>query len=317
MKLAGGLSVQLPTVKSPLHPRLFALALALTGTVLGLAQPPPPPAPRAYFYTEPDFRGEVFVVEAGSNVTNLASLRDSRGRPFNDRIFSVQLEGPARVMMFQHADFRGAGLQLNRDAHDLSNLPLDPTGRDSWGGLVSSVQVTVSPRGMPVTRWERRDAERAVRTLYLDILSREPDPPGQRFYMSRLLDAGWSEDQVRDTLRRSQEFRDRDVNAIVRRVYLAVLGREPDAGGLENYRRALTRGMTEGEMRAELSRSREGADRRVRDAITRAYREVLKRDPDEGGLANYTKLMTQKGWSESDIRENLRRSDEYRQQRAR
>jgi hypothetical protein len=177
------------------------------------------------------------------------------------------------------------------------------------------VQVSLSPRGAPVARWERREAERVVRANYLDVLGREPDPPGQRFYASRLLDAGWSEEQLRDTLRRSQEFRDRDIDGIVRRVYLTTLGREPDASGIANYRRALTRGMTEGEMRTELLRSREGGDKRVRDAVTRAYREVLKREPDAAGLESYSKLMLQKGWSESDVRENLRRSDEYRNQR--
>lgn len=315
MKLTARVVVAPSVVHRPLRFPLLALALAFAGFSSGLAQPPPSPAARVYFYTEPDFRGEVFVVEAGNNVNNLASLRDSRERPFNDRIYSVQLEGPVRVTMFQHSEFRGAAMQLNRDARDLSAFALDPAGRETWAGLISSVQVTVLPRGAPVSRWDRRDAERIVRANYLDFLGREPDPPGQRFYVSRLLDAGWSEEQLRDTLRRSQEFRDRDVDAIIRRTYASVLGRDPDAGGLANYRRALGRGMTEGELRAELLRSHEGGDKRVRDAITRAYREVLKRDPDPGGLENYIKLMSQKGWSESDVRENLRRSDEYRKQR--
>jgi len=318
MKHAAEVEVAPSAVKRPLHSRLLALAFALLGVSATVAQPPPPPAPaaRAYFYTEPDFRGEVFVVEAGSTVNNLASLRDSRGRPFNDRIYSVQLEGPVRVTMFQHADYRGAVMQLNRDARDLAVFPLELGRNDSWATLISSVQVTPLPFGAkPPSRWDRREAERIVRADYLDFLGREPDPQGQRFYVSRLLDAGWSEEQLRDTFRHSDEFRNRDVDAIIRRSYANVLGREPDAAGLANYRRALGRGMTEGELRADLARSREGNDKHVRDAVVRAYREVLKRDPDAGGLESYTKLMQQKGWSESDVRENLRRSEEYRKLR--
>jgi len=154
-----------------------------------------------------------------------------------------------------------------------------------------------------------------VRADYLDCFGREPDEVGVRFYVSRLIDAGWSEPEFRDALRRSPEFRDRDVDAIIRRVYHDVLGRAPDPSGLATYQKALRGGMTEGEMRTDLLRSREVSEKRVHDAVTRAYREVLKRDPDAGGLENYSKMMQQKGWSESDVREDLKRSDEYRKSR--
>lgn len=300
---------------SLLPPLIRRAAGALCALFVATNLPAQPGGPRAYFYTEPDFRGEVFVVEAGNTVKNLADLRDSRGRAFNDRICSVQLEGPVRVTVFQHADFRGATLWLARDVRDLDRLPLDPRQGDTWARFISSVQVEAG--APPASRWERREAERIVRAEYLDCFGREPDENGRRYYLSRLLEAGWSDQQLRDALRRSQEFRDRDLDAIVRRVYLEVLGREPDSSGFNSYRRALGRGMTEGEMRADLLRSREGRDAGARLAVARAYREVLKREPDDGGMANYTRLMQQKGWSESDVREDLRRSAEYKQLRGR
>ena len=158
-----------------------------------------------------------------------------------------------------------------------------------------------------------------MRAYYLDYLGREPDPIGKRHYLTYLLEGGWSEEQLREAIRRSPEFRSRDVDAIIRREYREVFHREPDASGLNTYRKALGRGMTISQMRGDLMNSREGADQRARnaekharDAVTRAYREFLKREPDPEGLANYTKLMLQQGLTESDLRETFRRSDEYR-----
>ncbi len=146
-------------------------------------------------------------------------------------------------------------------------------------------------------------------------MTRDADGPGLRLYLSRLIEGGWNEEQLRDSLRRSDEFRHRDLEAIIRRVFREVLGRDPDASGIATYQRSLGRGMTEAEMRADLARSREGAERQIALAITRAYRKTLHRDPDAGGLESYTKLMRQKGWSENDVRNDLRHSEEARKVR--
>jgi hypothetical protein len=44
------------------------------------------------------------------------------------------------------------------------------------------------------------------------------------------------------------------------------------------------------------------------------YREILGREPDPGGLANY-KAKWRDGWTQGQIRADLRRSEEYRQKR--
>ena len=300
--------------------RTFAALAALLAVLPpSSAQPPPPVATaRAYFYTEPEFQGEVFVVAAGNAVNNLELIRDSRGLPFNDRVRSVQLEGPVRVLMYEHADFQGASMWLNGDVPDLGAFAIGPSSSSTWDRNISALQVqTVAHNVVAFVRWDRRDAERLVRASYRDILGRDPDGPGLRLYVSRLIEAGWSEEQLRDSLHRSDEFRHRDLDAIIRRAYREILDRDPDASGLSAYQRSLSRGMTEGEMRAELSRSREGSEKQVTVAITRAYHEILRRDPDPAGLANYTKFMRQKGWSESDVREDLRRSAEFRNLRGR
>ena len=296
---------------------LAAVALTALATALSAQPQPPPPTAgpgRAYFYTEPGFRGEVFVVDAGQDVNNLASLRDSRGQPFNDRVRSVQLEGPVRVLAFQNAEFRGATIWINGDVPDLTAFAIGHDPRETWSRNVSAVQMQAVGRGVVVfARWERREAERVVRAAYRDILSRDVDGPGLRLYLSRLVEAGWNEEQLREQLRRSEEFKHRDLEAIIRRVYHDVLGRPPDASGIAAYQRSLSRGMTESEMREDLRRSREGAEKQVALAITRAYREILRRDPDPDGLKSYTELMQRKGWTEEDVRNGLRRSEEFRQ----
>ena len=273
---------------------------------------PAQPAGRAAFFTEPDYRGEMLVVEAGAGLDNLEFVRDARGRPFNDRFRSVRIEGAVRIAIFEHSQFRGAATWLNRSTPDLSAFSLGQSGTVSWDRAVSSLQVEAAPSGQVFYAWSARDADRAIRAAYRDVLGRDPDQPGLRFYRGRLLDAGWSETQLRETLRRSEEFGSRDFGAIVRRVYREVLGRDPDDSGLAAYTRALGRGQTEAELRAELRRSREGDALSVTAAITRAYRDLLRRDPDPAGLDNYRRLVRDKAWDEKRIREDLRRSEEYR-----
>ena len=308
-------------------PRLFSALPVLIAAVLTLAalplraQPGPPPGPprgRVLLFAEPNYRGEVLVVEAGAAIENLEYVRDDRGRKWNDRIASVRIEGPVLLIMYENSRFRGAQATLTRNAADLAALSRGDRNGPAWDRMISSLRVEALPPAAPVfLRWERRDAERAVRSAYHDLLGRDPDERGLHEYRERLMERGWTEDQLRDALRRSPEFRNRDLDAILRRVYREVLGRSPDPSGSASYRRALQNGMSEAEFRADLLRSREYAELHARDSVTRAYREVLRRDPDPAGLANYTKLMLERGWDENRVREALRSSDEYRNQHRR
>ncbi len=305
-----------------MNPRLFSalpalLVAALTLAALPLRAQPGPPRGRVLLFSEPNYRGEVLVVEAGSAIENLEYVRDDRGRKWNDRIASVRIEGPVLLIMYENSRFRGASATLTRNAADLAALSLGDRHGDregpAWDRMISSLRVEPLPPAAPVfLRWERRDAERAVRSAYRDLLGRDPDDRGLHEYRERLMERGWTEDQLRDDLRRSPEFRNRDLDAILRKVYHEVLGRSPDPSGSASYRRALQNGMSEAEFRADLLRSREYAELHARNSVTRAYREVLRRDPDPAGLANYTKLMLERGWNEDRVRESLRSSDEYR-----
>ena len=216
---------------------------------------------RAYFYTEPGYQGEVFALDGGVQLENLALIRDAQDHPFNHRIRSVQLEGPVRLLMYEHADFRGATMWVNGDVPDLGAFSIGYASRGSWSRNISSVRVqTVAGNVVVFARWNRREAERVVQAAFRDILSRPADAAGLRHYLGRLIDAGWNEQQLRDDLRHSDEFRHRDVDALIRRAYRDVLGRDPDAAGLAAYQRSLGRGMTDAKMRDDLRRSRGGGE---------------------------------------------------------
>ncbi len=307
------------------------LCLAILGAIVASAQPPPGPPPgygpgqgpgpgsgpgpggRATFYTEPNYRGDQLVVEADTAIENLEFVRDNRNRSFNGRFRSVRLEGPIRVVLYQRSRFAGASTWITRSTPDLGAFSLGLNSRDTWDKSIVSIQVDPLPPGGDYVVWERRDADRVVRAVYHDILSRDPDREGLRFYTGRLMDGGWSEDQLRDQLRRSDEFKNRDLTAIVRRAYKEALGRDADPSGIATYQKKLSRGETEAELIAELANSQEGRDYHIGQVITKAYRDVLHRDPDPAGMENYRRMVRDKAYDENRIRDSLRNSDEYRQ----
>ncbi|MBI5691488.1 MAG: DUF4214 domain-containing protein [Verrucomicrobia bacterium] len=162
-------------------------------------------------------------------------------------------------------------------------------------------------------RLDRRTAEMLVERAYREVLDRPADPEGLRRYRDRLMHDGWSEREVIEQLQRSPEARAIKADEAITKIYREVLGRDPDPNGLAHYRSKWRQGWTQGQIREDLRRSHEGRDTRIREVITRAYREVLGRDPDPAGYANYERLMRERGYTERDIRRALMGGDEYRQ----
>ena len=100
------------------------------------------------------------------------------------------------------------------------------------------------------------------------VLKREPDASGMQEYKARILNERWTEQQVVTALRRSEERRDvvraqrsmtdAEATEIVRRAYLSVLNREPDAGGMRDYKaRILNDRWTEQQLVSALRNSDE------------------------------------------------------------
>jgi hypothetical protein len=163
--------------------------------------------------------------------------------------------------------------------------------------------------------------ERVVRRAYQDILHRDPDPDGMRIYRSHILDDGWTEQDVRNALRKSEEHGSRageSADRIVRRAYQDILGRDPDPSGLRDYRNKIQyQGWDEHDVREALRRSPEYRDKnamtreKAEQIVRRAYLSVLNREPDAGSRG-YVDRVLRDHWNEADVARELRHSDEYR-----
>lgn len=278
--------------------------------------PPPPPVDRVVFYSEPNFRGESFVVESGAAVENLARLPRSRGS-WNDGISSFRIEGIATVVAHVDANLRGPRFESSSNVADLVAERRVGHPEATWDRVISSLRV-VPPRSYradPEPGYDRRAADNIVQRAYRDILGRDPDPDGSRSYRDKLVRGDWSEDDVRADLRRSHEFRATNPDTVIAKAYREVLKREPDAEGLQHYRHLLSQGWTISQLRADLLRSEERIVTKIREIIRRAYRDVLGRDADPEGLAHYERVFREKSWDERQFREVLSRSPEAQQRR--
>lgn len=330
--------------------RCFCRIVIGTGMVsLAVAQTQPLSPDRVTFYSEPNFKGEALTVEAGASVENLDRMtRTGSQRPWTYAISSIRVEGAAKATVFSGAAYAGDRLDVSRDIADLYSVPRGGDVGATWDRSIVSVAVagpqrtvvttssspprypgdqpttvyvvpTPPPAPPPVVvremrpRLDRRAAELIVQRAYREVLNRPADPEGLRTYRDRLMFEGWSERQVIEQLQRSPEARGVNADEAIRRAYREVLGRDPDANGLAHYRAKWREGWTQGQIRDDLRRSHEGRDSYIKNAITRAYRELLGREPDAAGYASYERLMREKGFSERDVREAIMSGDEYRQ----
>lgn len=104
-----------------------------------------------------------------------------------------------------------------------------------------------------------------------------------------------------------------DPEKIINAAFKDILDRNPDPGELRDFRgRFLDQGWNERMLRDHLHTEEryrlEAADR----IIQRAYLDVLGREPDASGLKTYRKNLLERNWTEGDVRDNLRKSAEYR-----
>lgn len=231
-----------------------------SGAILASASPAlaqgwtggPMPRQGACFYQDINFRGQYFCVEAGENL-------DAMPSGSNDRVSSIRVLGRTEVTVYADPRFRGASLRLEANTGDLQT--------ESFNDLISSVQIrsTAFDGGLRGRAGQppfgsQQNPDVIVRRAYQDVLERDPEAAGLRLYRSRIIDDGWTEQQVREALRNSPEYREKarmKAEEIVRRAYLAVLKREPDAGSAGYVNRVLRDNLTQSDVERELRRSPE------------------------------------------------------------
>jgi hypothetical protein len=219
------------------------------------------------FYEDADYRGNYFCATPGEEKPSVEDM--------NDRISSIRVFGGAQVEVFKDIDYKGTARRISGSVPNLGDL----------NDEVSSFRV-VGTRGYNNSRYgnnrygntnqygNNANPDRIVRRAYQDILNRDPDPEGMRLYRSKIIDEGWSEADVRDSLRNSDEYRQnggRDVRSgvarsraqdIVRRAYLNVLQREPDPAAASWVDRVMNDGLTQADVERELRKSEEYRRRR-------------------------------------------------------
>lgn len=237
---------------------LFASGLLLAASSTAMAQRwgrESTPRDGVCFYEDADFEGRYFCVRAGEDVRFLPD-------GMNDRISSIRVFGRAEVVVYKDGRFEGRTSRFDGDVRNLRRM--------GWNDVISSVRVRSlsehDHRGRDDDRGYRgrgEDADRIVRRAYQDILDRDPDSAGLRLYRSRIIDDGWSEAQVREALRTSPEFRERNTmtrpraEEIVRRAYRSVLNRDPDPGSRTYVDRVLRDKWTQQDVERELRNSPE------------------------------------------------------------
>jgi hypothetical protein len=241
-------------------------------------------------------------------ITALAQPRDRRDDRDRDRD-DDRRRGP-RVIVYQDKDFRGDSLVIypGDSLENLATLTFEQGSR--LNDRISSIRIEggAEIQVYPDSRF---------RGLVMRVTESVRDLTGRLLPGS--VSASWN-DRISSLRVESPRTESRrhdgprvDADAILKRAFVDLLGREPDPAGLGQYRSLiLDQGWTEAMVRDNIRRGDEfrngGADR----IINRAYREVLGREPDPQGLRHYRHLLLEKNWTENDVRAELRKSDEFR-----
>jgi hypothetical protein len=244
--------------------------------------------------------GSLLLVSAA-----LADHRDDDGR--RDR---------ARVIVYQHAGFSGDALVLY-PGESIDNM----SGRTFENGAklndsISSIRVE---GGAEVYVYEnsryRGEALRLTENAR-DLSGRPVSGSVSVSWNDRISSLKVERPRGRDRDREPDRPGDKprgDPEKIIRGTFTAILGREPTAGELRDFRnRMLDQGWTERMLRDHLRSEAHYRNEAAELIVRRAYREVLGREVDPSGLKQYSWAVREKGWTESDVRDDLRKSAEYR-----
>ena len=252
---------------------------------------PRPATGRVVLYSGENFDGVSVELLPGAEVANLADLRFADGRQVDDRISSVRVFGDLTVTLYSDPGFSGDVLELADGAPRLVRVPR--RGRN-WDNCLSSVRVSggrcdgrgpadwdrghggrPEDGGGPAGRPPRHDGpsgaeiERLVARAFRELLAREPNESELRKYGDAVVEQGWGRDEICADLRAGREYRTREANALIERVYREMFGREVDASARKIWlKRLVEKGWDERRFRAEMRKFDEyrvNQERRARE----------------------------------------------------
>jgi hypothetical protein len=228
---------------------------------------------RVLIFQHAGFGGGVLVLYPGDAIENMSGETFENGAKLNDAISSIRIEGNAEVYVYENARYRGEALRLTESARDLAGRLVAGSVSVSWNDRISSIRV---------------ERERG----------RDRDSGHERPGHGRPGDGG---------------PRGGDPEKIIKASFNDLLGREPTAGELRDFRnRMLDQGWNERMLRDHLRTEEHYRNEAAELIVRRAYREVLGREVDPSGLRQYSWAVREKNWTESDVRDDLRKSAEFR-----
>lgn len=212
-----------------------------------------------------------------------------------------------RVILYEHADYRGASIVLY-PGDSIDNFSSQRF--ENGAGLNDSVSSIRVEGGAQVLVYE--DAR--FRGAAMRLTENVRDLEGR--FLPNNSRANWNDRissvRVEGTHRPHERRREIDFDAIIRRAFKDQLGHDPDEATLRRYRGyMIDQGWTEAMLREQLVHGEFRRERAER-IVQRAYRDVLGREVDESGMGHYRKNILEKDWTEGDVRDDLRRSDEYK-----
>jgi len=223
-----------------------------------------------------------------------------------------------RVILFQHAGFSGGALVLypGDTIENMSGATFDNGAK--LNDSISSIRIegNVEAFAYENSRY-RGDALRLTESAR-DLSGRTVAGSVAVSWNDRIssirVERGRGRDRDDRGPGRPGDDRPRgDPEKIIRDTFKELLGREPNPGELRDFRlRLLDQGWTERMLRDHLRTEDhyrvEAADR----IIYRAFREIFGRDPDERAMHVYRRNVLERSWTESDVRDDLRKSPEAR-----
>ncbi|PTY03764.1 hypothetical protein DB347_21265 [Opitutaceae bacterium EW11] len=275
---------------------------------------------RVVLYSEADFHGSSIVLYPGDRIQDFATRSFDDGAAANDRISSVLIEGAVEFVGYSDSRYRGDSLRMTESASNLSNVP-GPNHRGNWNDMISSATV-VSLRGERRDRWPGGTGHGEVRGPRVELYS-EAGYQGSRIVLTagdrirNLADVGFEDNsEANDRISSIKivgnlsltAYEDGDYRGSELQLNESVinLAYRQGRGGSRSWNDSISSIVVR--RGDDHPMDRPAAETIVR----RAYRDVLGRDPDPSGLATYCRMVREEGWTEEQVRNALKASEEYR-----
>ena len=169
------------------------------------------PTPRSgvCFYEDINYGGRYFCSAAGTTTPQVS-------RSDNDAISSIRIFGNAVTTVYRDPNFRGQSRVIDSSVSDLRSLSFNDrissyqvdSGRGNWSRDAREYPNAPYGRVQPnESRRSYRDAEQIVQRSYRSVLGRDPDPSGLRSWTEQVVNNNWTQRDLENALRQSDEYR--------------------------------------------------------------------------------------------------------------